>query len=285
MSARSGQPVFDALVIIGVGLIGGSIAAAVKQRGIARTVIGLGRNRDRLDAAIDAGVLDKSACDFDAIDAADLVVVCTPVDRIAADVRSAAALGRGTLITDAGSVKGCIIDELRGALPEGVSFVGAHPMAGSEKTGWENGRADLFVDRLCVLTPDEQMPAEAVATVEHFWEALGMRTERMSPADHDRCVAATSHVPHVASAAVVSLIDDSNVRLTSTGFRDVTRIAAGDPSLWLAILRGNKDAVTMEIDRLIQQLTAYRDALAADEAATIFRMLDEARQRRDSLEL
>lgn len=158
-------------------------------------------------------------------------------------------------------------------------------MAGSEKTGWENGRADLFVDRLCVLTPEEPTPSAAVDAVDQFWQALGMRTERMSPTDHDRAVAATSHVPHLAAAAVVSLIDDSNARLASTGFRDVTRIAAGDPELWLAILCGNREAVVVEIDRLIQQLTTYRHALAADEADTIVQMLNEARQRRDSLDL
>lgn len=285
MSARSGHPGFDAVAIVGVGLIGGSIGAAVKQRGIARAVIGVGRNRDRLEAAIEAGIIDRAATDFDTIDAAELVVVCTPVDRIADDVHRAAALGPGTLITDAGSVKGRIVDDLRGSLPEGVVFVGAHPMAGSEKTGWENGRADLFVDRLCVLTPDEQARPDAIDRVEQFWQALGMRTERMSPEIHDRAVAATSHVPHVAAAALISLIDDSNARLVSTGFRDVTRIAAGDPSLWLAILRGNREAVTTEIDRLIQQLTAYRHALAADQADTIVQMLSEARQRRDSLDL
>src|SRR5690606_26208423 len=127
---------FDAIAIVGVGLIGGSIAAAVTQRGIARTVIGVGRSRDRLEAAIEAGIIDRAATDFDTIDAAELVVVCTPVDRIVDDVRRAAILGPGTLITDAGSVKKCIVDELSGSLPEGVSFVGAHPMAGSEKTGW-----------------------------------------------------------------------------------------------------------------------------------------------------
>jgi len=285
MSERSGHPGFDAIAIVGVGLIGGSIAAAVTQRGIARTVIGVGRSRDRLEAAIEAGIIDRAATDFDTIDAAELVVVCTPVDRIVDDVRRAAILGPGTLITDAGSVKKCIVDELSGSLPEGVSFVGAHPMAGSEKTGWENGRADLFVDRLCVLTPDEQSPTDALNTVDQFWQALGMRTERMSPADHDRAVAATSHVPHVAAAAVVSLIDDSNARLASTGFRDVTRVAAGDPSLWLGILRGNKGAVTIEIDRLIQQMTMYRHALAADDADIVIQMLSEAQRRRDSLDL
>lgn len=285
MSAPSGHPEFNAIVIIGVGLIGGSIGAAVKQRGTARSVIGVGRNRDRLDAAIEAGVIDSAATDIDAIDTADLVVVCTPVDRIADDVRRAAALGPGTLITDAGSVKGCILDELRGALPEGVCFVGAHPMAGSEKTGWENGRADLFADRLCVLTPADDSPPQAVDSVENFWQSLGMRTLRMSGGEHDRAVAATSHVPHVAAAALVSLINDANAALASTGFRDSTRIAAGDPALWVPILSGNKSAVTDHLDAFIAQLTTYREALNNGDTELIERLLTIARQRRESFEL
>ena len=284
MSAPPGHPRFDAIAVVGVGLIGGSIAAAVRQRGLARRVIGVGRNLQRLEAARQAGILDEVAGDFGQVQSADLVVVCTPVDRIAEVVREAAQLGPQTLITDAGSVKACIIDALAGTLPAGVNFVGAHPMAGSEKTGWEHARADLFVDRLCVLTPGKAAPEEAVAAVEQFWQSLGMRTQRMSPADHDRAVAASSHVPHVAAAALVSLIDESNAALVSTGFGDVTRIAAGDPGLWLAILQGNRAAVLAELDRLIAQLTAYRQALEADEAQTLLQMLEAARERRIGLE-
>src|SRR5690606_30361760 len=284
MSAPPGHPRFDAIAVVGVGLIGGSIAAAVRQRGLARRVIGVGRNLQRLEAARQAGILDEVAGDFGQLQSADLVVVCTPVDRIAEVVREAAQLGPQTLITDAGSVKACIIDALAGTLPAGVNFVGAHPMAGSEKTGWEHARADLFVDRLCVLTPGEAAPEDAVAATEQFWQSLGMRTQRMSPADHDRAVAASSHVPHVAAAALVSLIDESNAALVSTGFGDVTRIAAGDPGLWLAILQGNRAAVLAELDRLIDQLTAYRQALEADEAQTLLQMLEAARERRIGLE-
>jgi len=284
MSAPPGHPRFDAIAVVGVGLIGGSIAAAVRQRGLARRVIGVGRNLQRLEAARQAGILDEVAGDFGQVQSADLVVVCTPVDRIAEVVREAAQLGPQTLITDAGSVKACIIDALAGTLPAGVNFVGAHPMAGSEKTGWEHARADLFVRRLCVLTPGEAAPEDAVAATEQFWQSLGMRTQRMSPADHDRAVAASSHVPHVAAAALVSLIDESNAALVSTGFGDVTRIAAGDPGLWLAILQGNRAAVLAELDRLIDQLTAYRQALEADEAQTLLQMLEAARERRIGLE-
>jgi len=285
MSARSGFPSYDSVVIVGVGLIGGSIAAALRLRGLARTVVGIGRSLDRLQAAREAGIIDRAATDFDQIDKADLVVVCTPVDRIAEDVRQAASLGPGTLITDAGSVKACLVDELQGTLPEDVVFVGAHPMAGSEKTGWEHGRADLFINRLCILTPDEQTPADALEAVDQFWQALGMRTVRMAAADHDQGVAATSHVPHIAAAALISLINDANATLASTGFRDTTRIAAGDPTLWKAILTGNRSAVTTQIDSLIETLTTYRQTLADEEDAVLVQLLDEAKQRRDALDL
>lgn len=285
MSARSGSPSFDTVAIVGVGLMGGSIAAALRQREIARSVIGVGRSRQRLQAARQAGIVDRFATGFDQFDQADLVVVCTPVDRIAEDVRRACALGPGTLITDAGSVKACLVDELAGSLPEGVNYVGAHPMAGSEKSGWENARADLFVDRLCVLTPADDSPPEAVDAVEHFWQSLGMRTQRMPAGEHDRAVAATSHVPHVTAAAMVSLINAANAALASTGFRDATRIAAGDPSLWVPILSGNRAAVISEIDSLISQLAIYREALAGEDADHIGRLLSEARRRRDSLDL
>ena len=283
MSARLSFPL-DSLAIVGVGLIGGSIAAAVKLRRVAKTVIGVGRSRDRLEAAREAGIIDRVATSVDEIESASLVVVCTPVDRIVEDVRRAATLGDGTLITDAGSVKSCIVDELEGTLPDGVTFVGSHPMAGSEKTGWENGKADLFVDRLCVITPDDESPVEEVEQVERFWEAIGMRTLRMSAAEHDRAVAATSHVPHVAAAAIISLINDSNAALAATGFRDTTRIAAGDPDLWVAILKGNKAAVSTEINHLMEHLASYRSALDADDFEAILRMMSESKSRRDSMD-
>lgn len=285
MTTHPRFPSFDSVAIIGVGLIGGSIAAALKLRGIADQVVGVGRSRERLTAAHEAGIIDRIAIDIDEVGGAELVVVCTPVDRIAADVLRFAALGAGTVITDAGSVKSCILDDLRGDLPEDVSFVGSHPMAGSEKTGWEHGRADLFVDRLCVLTPEEDSLPSAVDSIEQFWQSIGMRTVRMSAAEHDRAVAASSHMPHIAAAALVSLINDSNAALASTGFGDATRIAAGDPALWVAILQGNQSAVSTEIDRLIAQLTRYRQALDTDDLATIQQMLTEAKQRRDSLDL
>jgi prephenate dehydrogenase len=286
MPSRPTELPFDTLVIVGIGLIGGSIALAAKQRRLARCVIGIGRDPSRLAAARDAGVLDQFRSDLTDLEGPALVVVCTPVDRIAEYVGQAAVLRDGILITDAGSVKECICRQFRDMrLPPGSGlFVGAHPLAGSEKTGWENGRADLFVDRLCVLTPEEHTPPEAVELVDRFWQSLGMRTMRMSPSEHDRAVAATSHVPHLAAAAVASLLDESNESLAATGFRDVTRVAGGDPELWTAIVKGNRTAVISALDRLMEHLTEYRNALDSANFEAITHLLASAKEQRDRLQ-
>lgn len=284
MLPRSTEFFSETIAVIGVGLIGGSVAAAARKRALARSVVGVGRNHGRLLAARDAGVIDEAVESIDDLSDAPFVVVCTPVDRIAQDVRRAAEAGPGTLITDAGSVKACICDDIGETLPSGASFVGAHPLAGSEKTGWENSREDLFEDRLCVLTPGVNSTSSEVQRVEDFWQALGMKTRRMTPEAHDRAVAATSHVPHVAAAAVMSLLTEDNSSLAATGFRDVTRIAAGDPQLWTAILEGNRSASIAELDRLIEVLSRFRLALEQGDFQFVRKWLDDARTRRNRIE-
>lgn len=274
----------EVIAIIGVGLIGGSIGAAVKRRGVARTVIGVGRNEARLQGARDAGLIDVASTSLHAVRDAGLVIVCTPVDRIAADVLAAADhLHAGSVITDAGSVKAAIYRDVEAAgLPEGVRFVGSHPLAGSEKAGWEHADADLFEDRVCVVTPEREI--EDCSCVRHFWESLGMRTVVMSAEEHDRAVATTSHLPHVAAAGLASLLQEELVPLAATGFRDTTRIAAGDPDLWTAILMSNAGPVQDGLSRLIEQFEQVREALAAGDAAAIRRFLASAKANRDVLE-
>jgi prephenate dehydrogenase len=272
------------VAIIGVGLIGGSIAAALRRRKAAMKVIGIGRNAVRLDEARQAGLIDVTATSVDAARDAELVVVCTPVDRIVEDVRSVAAhLRPGAIITDAGSVKGRICGDLRTGLPEGVAFVGSHPLAGSEKNGWEHRDAELFDDRVCVVTPDSSTKPETLNRVEDFWRTLGMRIVRMSPEDHDRALAITSHVPHVAAAALAAQLTDQLRDLAATGFRDTTRIAAGDPELWTAILLANADSVSAGIDRVMEQLAAIRTAIDSGDEAGLQRLLAVARERRNLL--
>jgi prephenate dehydrogenase len=276
---------FRSIAIVGVGLIGGSIAAAVKRRGLAESVVGIGRSRERLEAARSSGLVDVVSVEIAASAESELVVVCTPVQRIAADVREAVARSRcRAIVTDAGSVKGAICADLADGLPRGVSFVGAHPLAGSEKSGWEYADAELFQDRTCIVTPCLNDGTQAVQTVESFWQALGMRTQRMSADEHDRILAFTSHLPHAAAAALASLLTDNLYAFAATGFRDTTRIAAGDPDLWTGIFQLNARNIGDQLDLLIGRLTELRELTARQDAEGIHAWLAAAKRHRDRLE-
>ncbi len=277
-------PPFVEIAIVGVGLIGGSISAAVKERGLAKTIVGIGRSRDRLAAAQRSGLVDIVSIDVAATGSSDLVIVCTPVDCIAADVRAVAGASRsGALITDAGSVKGAICDALKDGLRHGSTFVGSHPLAGSEKTGWENAQADLFENRLCVITPGPNDDPQAVQTVEDFWRSIGMRTRRMSAQEHDRALAITSHLPHAVAAALASMLTSETRDFAATGFRDTTRIAAGDPNIWTGIFLQNAEPVAEQIDVLIEKLSQLRDHATQQDAQGLDALLTEARREREQL--
>jgi len=277
-------PASQTIAVIGVGLIGGSISAAAKVRGAAQTVIGLGRNRERLEAAQRAGVIDRAAAEPSEIADADLIVVCTPVDRIAADVLSLALHAKpGAVFTDAGSVKETICTQLGDELTAGVAFVGSHPLAGSEKAGFEHADAELFTGKLCVVTPQAGTSPDAVSRVRSFWQALGMRVVEMSPERHDAVLALTSHLPHAAAAALASLLDAPESEFAASGFRDTTRVAGGDPDLWTAIFSANRQPVVEQLDRLIARLTELRTAIDTDDRQRISILLSEAKQRRDRL--
>jgi prephenate dehydrogenase len=282
-SPASAAP-FSTIAIVGVGLIGGSIGAAAKSRGVAGTVIGLGRNRERLEAARRAGVIDRVATDGSGIAEADLIIVCTPVDRIAADIIALALHAKpGAIFTDAGSVKGTICTALRSELPAGALFVGSHPLAGSEKAGFEHADPDLFAGKLCVVTPHDETSPDAMLRVRTFWQALGMRVVELSPERHDAVLALTSHLPHAAAAALASLLDGPESEFAASGFRDTTRIAAGDAELWSAIFSANREPVVHQLDRLITKLTELRDIIDSDDRKRLSSLLREAKQRRDRL--
>ena len=273
------------MAVVGVGLIGGSIAAAARRRSIAGRIIGIGRNGARLDAARRAGLIDVAATDLSVGGDADLVIVCTPVDRIAADVLSIApTLAAGSLITDAGSTKGAICQSVQSSLARPTRFVGSHPLAGSEKGGWEHADADLFEGRVCVVTPVEETPPEVLDRVSAFWRALGLRVRQMTPEDHDRALAVTSHLPHLAASALASLLTRAETGLAATGFRDTTRIASGDPDLWTAIFLQNAEPVVDQASLLIEQLREFQRAIRHGDAARIRQLLEEGRQGRKLLD-
>lgn len=276
----------ETVAIVGVGLIGGSIAAALRERRFGGRILGVGRSAARLKQAQAAGLIDAGRTDpAAAAEEADLIVVCTPVDCIAEHVRTAAArCPPGTLITDAGSVKQSICRALDGVLPRGVTFIGSHPLAGSEKQGFEHARADLFENRVCVVTPDEATPADQLARLTAFWRALGLHVLELSAEEHDRALARTSHLPHVAAAALVSQLPDDERVLTATGFRDTTRIAAGNPDLWTAILLNNVEPLREALDRYAERLADFRSALAGHDSAALKNLLAQAKRVRDSLD-
>src|SRR5215210_7727403 len=191
------------LSIIGVGLLGGSIGLATKSAAMGCHLVGYGHRRETLDKALASGTIDEAAGTIaEAVQGADLVILCTPVGlfrRNLADI--AGSLAKGAIVTDVGSTKRSVVKAAAELLPKHASFVGSHPMAGSEKRGVEFARADLFQGARCILTPNESTDADAINSVEQFWQALGMRTTRLSPADHDRLVCDISHLPHALAAS------------------------------------------------------------------------------------
>lgn len=275
----------DQLTVVGVGLIGASVGLAAKARGVAGRVVGVGRDQINLEAAVRLGAIDSYTTELaEGVRSASMIVFCTPVDRIAEQVIEAAQFCQpGTMMTDAGSTKAAIVAKVDRYIRRGANFVGAHPLAGSEKRGAGHGRADLFVDRVTVVTPSPLTDDATYHRVIDFWAALGSRVITMPPADHDEAVATTSHLPHVAAAAVAGVTPLDLLALTAGGFRDTTRIAGGDPALWVAIFQANRDAVLAALSQFTNRLDQFRQLLEAGDGAGLQQWLDEAKQVRDAL--
>ncbi len=275
----------DTLAIVGVGLIGGSVGLAAKQRGVARRVLGVGRQRDGLDRAAGLGAIDEGVLDpAQAARRAGVVVFCTPVDHVVDQILGVARnCAAGTLLTDVGSTKAQIVRQLDGRLPPEIAFVGGHPLAGSEKRGCEHADADLFQDRVTVLTPTRRTDPDAVERTAAFWRALGARVKTMGPEEHDRALALTSHLPHLLAATLADLLPPPLHELVATGFRDTTRVAAGDPALWSAIFLHNRSAMIDAVNRLQDRLTDFKRALRAGDRAALDTFLAEAKRTRDAL--
>jgi prephenate dehydrogenase len=273
------------LAIVGVGLIGGSIGLAAKRRGVAQRVLGAGRQRDSLDRALAAGAIDEGSLDLAAVvHRAEIAVFCTPVQRIAEQVLSVApGCAAGTLLTDAASTKASIIRDIEGLLPDGVDFVGSHPLAGSEKRGPEFADANLFQGRLTVVTQTPHTDPASLERTAAFWRALGSRVRVMDPDAHDRALALTSHLPHLVASALAGILPREWYDLTATGFRDTTRVAAGDPALWTGILAQNRAAVLDNLMQLRERLNVFQEALEARDAAAIDALLTQAKKVRDAL--
>jgi prephenate dehydrogenase len=270
------------VTLIGVGLIGGSIGQALRARRLAGRVVGVGRDPGRLEEARRLGAIDEGATDLArAVAAADVVVVCTPVDRIAAEARRAAALAPGhALVTDAGSTKARIVAEVEADPRARAAFVGAHPIAGSERNGVAHARPDLFDGRPCALTPTDRTPPDRLGRARAFWSSIGCTLVELDPESHDRALAATSHLPHVVAAALASAAGADRLDLAAGAYRDTTRVAAADPALWTAIFLENRAPLLDALDRLDAQLDAFRRALRDADAPALLDWWRSARENR-----
>lgn len=272
------------LAIVGVGLIGGSVALAARSRGLVRRVIGVDRDAGCRRRALSLKLIDEATDDPAAVADCEAVVVCTPVDVIARHVLEAACLcSAGTLLTDVGSTKALIVEEVERELPTGCSFVGAHPLAGSEKHGPEYADANLFQGRLTVLTPTGRTSPSALERATAFWQALGSRVRLMDPGEHDRALALTSHLPHLVASALAGILPPELSELTASGFRDTTRLAAGSSELWAAICRHNRPALVEALGRFQQRLDDFRQALEAGDIERVGELLAQGRKVKEDL--
>lgn len=273
---------FRRIAVVGLGLLGGSLARAARARGLADAVVGSGRRAEALAAAVRDGVVDETAPVEEAVRGADLVVLATPVGAMAGLLgRAAPHLAEGVVVTDVGSVKGPVVETLPGRLPAGAHFVGSHPMAGSHRRGVEHARADLFEGAPCVVTPTADADPAAVAQVEALWRALGAQVVRRTPDAHDAEVAWTSHLPHVlafAFARALAAAPAGAGELAGSGFRDFTRIAHSDPELWSEILCANRKALSGPLQRAAEELAALARAIESGDADAGERALAAARE-------
>lgn len=268
-----------------MGLIGASIGLALRKSGHAGRIVGIGRRPDRLERAVELGAIDDYLVGAGpTLRDVDLLVLCVPVDQIVdRGVECEGFLSDQAVLTDAGSTKGRLVAEMDRRLILPSRFLGSHPIAGSEKTGAEAARADLYQDRTCVLTPTHQTAPSTVETVRQFWRRLGMNVVEMSADDHDRALALTSHLPHLVSSALSSAVDPRYHGQAGTGLRDASRLAAGDPQLWTAILSDNRDHVLAAIDAFEQRLRELRQAIEDRGHSQLEASLARGKRHRDNL--
>ena len=279
---------YSKVTIVGVGLMGGSLGMALKEKGLAKEVIGWGRNERRLDGARELGAIDRWTRDRgEALAGADLLVFATPIGvtaRLAPDWFEEAP--SGCLITDMISVKGKVVERLTGLTGPRRYYASSHPLCGSEETDAGAARADLFDNRLCLMTPVHATKKRALGEIQKLWQALKMKVVSLAPARHDQVVAAVSHLPHLIAAALINRIGDEKLlQFSGTGLLDATRIAGSSPALWTEIMTENRQAVLNQIDGMLETLKLVRQYVASNDPARIADWLRKASLRRKKLNI
>ncbi|MFH1848288.1 MAG: prephenate dehydrogenase [Candidatus Omnitrophota bacterium] len=273
------------VAIVGVGLIGGSIGLALKKNKLAKEVIGIGRRPVSLSMAKRVKAVDKCSMDIGAAKDADLIILATPAGKIIPKAKEVFKIAKkGAVVTDAGSVKLEIVKKIGKAAPKGIAFVGAHPMAGSEKRGPSFARGDLFLNSTCILTKTPGTDPKALKMVKDFWKALGVSNIVVTtPARHDEIVAQISHMPHAAAVSVCLSASPEALKFASTGFRDVTRIAASDENLWMDIFMMNRKNIIAQLNGYEKNIARIKSLIAKKDARKLLGILKKARAIRENL--
>ncbi|WP_090897068.1 prephenate dehydrogenase [Candidatus Nitrospira nitrificans] len=285
---------FKQVAIIGVGLIGGSLGMILRRKTLADHVVGVGRRVENLKTAVALGAIDRYVADpQEGVRGADLVVLATPVDTYERHLREwAHCLAPGAIVSDVGSVKGTLVERSEAIIPAGVHFVGAHPIAGKEKTGVAAGSDQLFKGARCILTPTTRTDPAALDRVRQLWEEAGSIVLLMDPHLHDQILGAVSHLPHVAAFALMNALAELRDQQVPAldlaghsggGLRDTTRIAASSPEMWRDIFLWNRDNVVSYIDRYARALEELKQLIKAEDAAGIEKLLERAKGERDKL--
>ncbi|MDA1276517.1 MAG: prephenate dehydrogenase [Verrucomicrobia bacterium] len=277
------------VTIVGVGLLGGSLGLAIKKRGLAKQVAGYVRRAESVTECQSLGVADTVTQDIcGAVRGSDLVIICTPIAQMRALAEQmVGSLAKGALVTDVGSVKGLVIQELDSMIRKvGAEFVGSHPMAGAEQMGARSARPDLFVNAVCAVTPTKTSSEEAVRKIEELWAALGSRPIRMTPEMHDALVSRSSHLPHIVAAELANYVlspvhPKEQSIMCATGFRDTTRVASGSPEMWRDIALANGKNLSRVLGVFIEDLREFQFAVENGDGKTIEEFFATAKQRRD----
>ena len=273
------SPIIDRLALIGVGLIGSSIARAAREYGAVRTIVATARSEATRKRVAELGIADQVvATNAEAAEDADLVIVCIPVGAsgpVTAEIAS--SLKPGAIVSDVGSVKSAVLSDMAPHIPKGVHLIPAHPVAGTENSGPDSGFAELFVNRWCILTPPEGADAAAVEKLQAFWSTLGANVEVMTAEHHDMVLAITSHLPHLIAYTIVGTAEEFStvsrsevLKFSAGGFRDFTRIAASDPTMWRDVFLHNKDAVLEMLAQFSEDLAKLTRAMRRGDGDTLF---------------
>ncbi|MGB2932336.1 MAG: prephenate/arogenate dehydrogenase family protein [Methyloceanibacter sp.] len=280
------EPLFDKIAIIGLGLIGSSIARAARAQGAVGSIVASAHSPQTRKRVVELGLADRvTDTNADAVEGADLVIVCVPVGVCGAVAKEIGPhLTAGAIVSDVGSVKNSVVRDMGPHLPSNVHFVPAHPVAGTEHSGPDAGFAELFENRWCILTPPEGTDPQAVDKLAAFWRLLGAKVETMTPEHHDIVLAITSHIPHLIAYNIVGTAYDVEnvtqsevIKFSAGGFRDFTRIAASDPVMWRDVFLNNKEAVLEMLGRFSEDLAALQRMIRWDDGKALEELFTRTR--------